>query len=270
MATWCFRLSIWTSLFLSMTSSPAANRPVYKWYWTKTEGNGDFLQFSFKSAISALIIGTIDLISIFYLKMSLTSPIFPSTQVILTVLLQMTNNLTMFSFMMELTLSSVSHTKMKLQFNLHSYTLSIATEEKNEFSRHDIFHPEFYKPLFSHLVQQNANVYISLLNCLHPCPDCHLTCKTPPMLPSAYSSGHCLKYRFVNLSEDSVPLKVQHRGHVPAPTKCLSQEKGCTTVLPATATIPFVNTTARSCLAQKVLDLAMHILACRPGDVINH
>lgn len=128
MATWFF---IWASLFLSMTSSPAANRPIYKWYWTKTEENGDFLQFSFKSSISALITGTIDLISIFYFKMSLISPIFLSTQVILTVPLQITNNLTTFSFMMELTLSSVSHTKMKLQFNLHNYTLSIATEEKN-------------------------------------------------------------------------------------------------------------------------------------------
>lgn len=88
--------------------------------------------------------------------------------------------------------------------------------------------------------------------------------------PSHAAIRHCLKNRFVNLSEDSVPLKVQHRGHGPAPTKCLSQEKGCTSVLLATATIPFVNTTARSCLAQKVLDLAMHILACRAGDVINH
>lgn len=80
--------------------------------------------------------------------MSLTSPIFPSTQIILRIYLQVSNNLTTFSFMRELTLSRVGHTKVKLQVNLLIYSLSIVTEEKNEFSRHDVFHPEFCKPLF--------------------------------------------------------------------------------------------------------------------------
>lgn len=127
--------------------------------------------------------GTIYLISIFYLKMPLTSPIFPSTQIVLPISLQISKNLTTFSFMMELTLSSVSHTKMKLQFHVLIYTLSIVTEEKSEFPGHDAFHPEFCKALFFPNSTAGCKcVYLCLIACFHaqtviwyarPLPCCH-------------------------------------------------------------------------------------------------
>lgn len=66
----------------------------------------------------------------------------------------------MFSYMMELTLSSVSHTKIKVQFHLFIYTLSTLTEEKINFQgmMHSILNS--VNLFFFPLVQQDVNLCI--------------------------------------------------------------------------------------------------------------
>lgn len=192
--------------------------------------------------------------------MSLTSPIFPSIQIILRVSLQISNNLTTFSFMMELTLSSVSHTKMKLQFSLLVYTLSIATEEKNKLSRHDVLHPEFCKPLLIPFSAAGCKcLNLCLIACIHaqtviwyarPLPCCH----QHAFLGTAWKTGLCgPQAYFVKLWQDSRGALCLCKCTTVLsllPQSTPSQEKDRVSVLNASATMPFVSTTARSCPAQ--------------------
>lgn len=131
--------------------------------------------------------------------------------------------------MMELTLSSVSHTKMKLQFHVLIYTLSIVTEEKSEFPGHDAFHPEFCKALFFPNSTAGCKcVYLCLIACFHA--RLSFDMQDPSHVVISMLFWALLKNRFMwatglvcetlrRLWGSSVPLEVHHSGYAPAAIK---------------------------------------------------